>query len=129
KNLPADGLDLAGRYGVPVNADGSVDIPMQQGQVQASMIGITDQISARIDEAVQTANDLDTRTAADLYGLVPAIAEKMTVVDLSSVPRAGSDPAAVNRWWSALTAEQQRWLIENDPAAIGRLDGVPADAR
>jgi Alpha/beta hydrolase len=129
KNLLEDGLDLAGRYGVAINADGTVDIPRQGGQVQASMIGIVDEISARIDTAVQYANDLDTTTAADLYALFPSVAESMTVVDLSSVPRPGSDPAAVKEWWDGLTFAQQRWLIENDPAAIGRLDGIPADAR
>jgi hypothetical protein len=129
KNLLADGLELADRYGVAVNADGSVEITRQGGQVQASMINIVDEISARIDRAVQYANDLDTGTAADLWALLPIVAETMTVVDGSSVPRPGSDPAAVKSWWDGLTFAQQRWLIENEPAAIGRLDGVPADAR
>ncbi|SOC47478.1 Alpha/beta hydrolase [Blastococcus aggregatus] len=42
---------------------------------------------------------------------------------------AGTDPAAVARWWAALPVAGQLALVEESPERLGALDGVPAWAR
>lgn len=46
-----------------------------------------------------------------------------------SIPPPRSNPASVRDWWKGLTSDEQRRLIQNDPARIGALDGVPATVR
>jgi hypothetical protein len=44
-------------------------------------------------------------------------------------PSPGSGPAAVRRWWDALTAADRMYLLAEQPARLGVLDGVPVDVR
>jgi hypothetical protein len=39
------------------------------------------------------------------------------------------DPKAVSTWWRALTPEQQEHALNQFPALVGALDGVPAVGR
>ena len=48
---------------------------------------------------------------------------------LPSTPVAGTSPAAVNKWWTGLSSDQQAALVAGDPAKIGALDGVPDTVR
>ncbi len=51
------------------------------------------------------------------------------VLDPSMIPPVGTDPAEANAWWKGLSPAQQAGLIQEFPAQIGALDGVPAVAR
>ncbi|OBH62879.1 alpha/beta hydrolase [Mycobacterium sp. E2479] len=50
-------------------------------------------------------------------------------VDKLSIPWPGNSPEEVKRWWDALSANQQRLLIEQHPYELGNLNGVPAETR
>lgn len=45
------------------------------------------------------------------------------------VPAQGTAPKDVRDWWSSLTPDEQKRLINHDPLEIGNLNGVPLDAR
>ncbi len=47
----------------------------------------------------------------------------------SGWPPPGADPAAVRRWWDALAVADRRYLLAEQPARLGVLDGVPVDVR
>jgi hypothetical protein len=44
-------------------------------------------------------------------------------------PSPGAGPAAVRRWWDALTAADRMYLLAEQPGRLGVLDGVPVDVR
>jgi predicted nucleic acid-binding Zn ribbon protein len=45
------------------------------------------------------------------------------------IPRAGTDPNEVTRWWDSLSQEQKDQLIAQHPRDLGNLYGVPTDVR
>jgi hypothetical protein len=117
---------VAKEFRLGITSDGTVT---SSGDVDKNQLHGMDDVAARLAMALRYANDLDHQTSTAIAALLPAVAETMTAVDPATIPREGSDPRGVKRWWDSLSAAQQRWLIENDPDRIGRLDGVPAEAR
>ncbi|HET9953499.1 MAG TPA: alpha/beta hydrolase [Polyangiaceae bacterium] len=49
--------------------------------------------------------------------------------DTGGIPKPGTDATAVRTWWNGLPESERQRLIQQDPAAVGQLDGVPAAAR
>ncbi|HEU0190014.1 MAG TPA: alpha/beta hydrolase [Mycobacterium sp.] len=46
-----------------------------------------------------------------------------------AIPPPGTDPKAVNDWWTSLSPGQRAELIAEHPADLGNLNGIPVDAR
>jgi hypothetical protein len=44
-------------------------------------------------------------------------------------PRSGAAPAEVPLWWEQLDPHARKRLLQEEPARLGRLDGVPVDVR
>lgn len=117
-------------HGVTIGANGSVTAPpATNDQDAASLSAAMDGVGLEIGAAVRFATELDAQTTAALAALAPQIAETMTAPNLAAIPQPGADPRTVKDWWGGLNAAERRWLIENRPDLVGRLNGVPADAR
>jgi len=90
------------------------------------------QAQTMINTAVQQATAADTAATGQLNGLLPVAAPAAGPttgagsVPLSQIPAHGTDPRAVNDWWTGLSDEQRTWLLENHPELVGNLDGIPA---
>lgn len=50
-------------------------------------------------------------------------------IDVLAIPPPESSPECVNRWWDALSANQQQLLIDQHPHELGNLNGIPAQVR
>jgi Alpha/beta hydrolase len=133
-----DAKDNAVRFGLRVNGSGGVELvnpvrpgssPNQPDTALAAVEAHQAEIAAQVQAALEYADSVDRSTVSALTDLWPVVAEGMDAVDVTTVPAVGTDPRQVREWWDRLTLSQQRWLIQNDPNGIGRLDGVPADAR
>ncbi|MHA3023666.1 alpha/beta hydrolase [Mycobacterium sp. BMJ-28] len=45
------------------------------------------------------------------------------------IPAAGTAPEEVKKWWDSLSPEQRDKYVAEHPAALGNLNGIPADIR
>jgi hypothetical protein len=79
--------------------------------------------------SVALAAAADAEAAAGLRALLPDLKTIALIRTSTTLPCAGTGPAAVRRWWTALSRDEQRWLVTHEPTALGRLDGVPAAVR
>ncbi|WP_067544115.1 hypothetical protein [Nocardia crassostreae] len=83
-------------------------------------------LAAEIDQQSQTAID-----AAFANLPTPDSFGNATTPKSGSAPRPPKDgsPAENRAWWDSLTAAEKTDLISTQPASVGNLDGLPADAR
>ena len=54
---------------------------------------------------------------------------RATALAAARLPVAGSGPGQVHDWWDGLAAGERQLLIQDQPALVGGLDGVPCAAR
>lgn len=87
------------------------------------------QVSTALRSALDQAATADAEATARLARLTEAAGTGWTARPPSYRPPPNADPALVRRWWAGLTSAERRWLVVHEPELIGRLDGVPADAR
>ncbi|MER6976531.1 alpha/beta hydrolase [Streptomyces carpinensis] len=110
--------------------------------------GKAEDIAERISQAVNTADEIDTRyaeilrelkapagldvtddmlmdEARDMGGVRKAVG---TYVDKDGIPH-GKSPADNKEWWDSLTEERREEYQTLYPAEIGALDGVPSAVR
>jgi hypothetical protein len=57
------------------------------------------------------------------------MAQRNLVTGVAGIPVAGTYAGTVRQWWSLLTDDEQRRLIDTSPASLGNLDGLPARVR
>lgn len=76
------------------------------------------------EDYAETLQSVLTGLRAD--GVEPA---EVKLVDELLIPPQDCEPLAVAGWWSALNDEQKGLLVEQHPAELGNLNGVPAEAR
>ncbi|SCL64826.1 Alpha/beta hydrolase [Micromonospora citrea] len=86
-------------------------------------------VGAAIREALELAGSADREAAGRLDALAAAARSTWVAPPPPGRPSPGASPAAVRAWWAGLTPAQRRWLVAHEPGLVGRLDGVPADAR
>ncbi|HEX6500237.1 MAG TPA: alpha/beta hydrolase [Micromonosporaceae bacterium] len=119
----------AGYGRVTVHADGSVGLDRSGERPDAGDLVMARRIADQIRGALGDAERYDSRTEARLRDAAPAARSRSGGwAGPLAVPPRGAPPAQVARWWRSLTAEQRSRLVRESPE-IGRLDGVPADAR
>ncbi|MGH3748457.1 MAG: alpha/beta hydrolase, partial [Micromonosporaceae bacterium] len=85
-----------------------------------------------IDDALDIAAKADKSAAKALRELVPGFdptSRRTGDVSAKDIPKPGTDPAKVNKWWNSLSPAEQQYLIHKYPERIGWLDGVPAICR
>ena len=83
---------------------------------------------AAIDPALPLAARADARAAETLHRIAAAID---TPAEPPGPARPGctAGPADVRRWWAGLGPARRQWLLATEPAAMARLDGLPAADR
>lgn len=108
---------------------GSYDVNLGQTKAQAERLAgtIHDALLEAERADGEAANDLD-RISHDLQSFVPPAGDS-TLASAASVPRAGTPPAEVTRWWNSLSTTRQEALLFAHPERLGRLDGIPVLAR
>jgi hypothetical protein len=94
-----------------------------------------------VDQALAEFADRVAQAQAALPAIEPAaLADQTAAARLNAAfgavgdatpgwPPPGADPAAVRRWWDALTAADRRYLLAEQAARLGVLDGVPVEVR
>lgn len=65
---------------------------------------------------------------SDLVGLLGAAA-LLAALSARGLPAPGTGPDRAAAWWASLTASEQQALVQQHPAEVGALEGVPADVR
>lgn len=116
--------------GVVVGAGGSVSVePTGQPSEAASRRVAAGRVATTIQAALTLAAAADARAAHRLAGLAADAGSGWTAQPPPHRPVPGAEPADVRRWWDGLDPAQQRWLVLHEAHLVGRLDGVPADAR
>ncbi|MFU8851013.1 alpha/beta hydrolase [Micromonospora sp. SL1-18] len=87
------------------------------------------EVAAEVRGALALAGAADREAAARLGELTTAAVTGWVNVPPAWRPSPGAGPAEVSRWWAGLTPAERRWLVGQEPALVGRLDGVPVAAR
>lgn len=89
-----------------------------------------------IADLVRQAQDADAHAAAALNGLsaqatgfAPAANDATVAAAATAIPRRGTAPADVKKWWAGLSPAQQESLLFTHPDQLGQLDGLPSVAR
>ncbi len=117
----------ADRDGVSVDRHGRVG--PAPGRVDAAQAAAVRRTAALVAAALDTAARADAEAARRLGELAGAAARGWVDPPPAWRPACGAEPAAVRRWWDALSPAQQRWLVAYESRLVGRLDGVPVEAR
>ncbi|MFC7544954.1 alpha/beta hydrolase [Plantactinospora sp. GCM10030261] len=119
-------VGVAERAGLLVDRDGVVSRGPTSGpdadRLQATAV-------AGIRAALGMATEAERATAHRLTELTAAAAAGWPAEPTAGIPAPDTAPAAVRRWWDGLPAAARRWLLANEPALIGRLDGLPVTVR
>ena len=88
--------------------------------------------TALIQKLLALFAEIDAQTAAAiaaaLGGPVPETPPG-TLGDPRQLPSAGTSPQDVKKWWDSLSRAERDQLIAAHPAALGNLNGIPADVR
>lgn len=146
KAMLAAAVATADASGVTVDADGRVAavpypapsplaaVPYpgsspRSGAVFPDPAGAVRRTVTAIEAALDAAARADVAVARRLGDLAAAAAAGWPVSRPRAVPAVGTEPAAVRRWWAALTEAERRWLVLHRPDRTGRLDGLPAEVR
>lgn len=77
-------------------------------------------------EARALAVSVDARVAA---GLAATLVPPTAALSTTASPQQGSTPAEVAHWWAGLPPHLRDRLLEQQPAILGGLAGLPAEAR
>jgi hypothetical protein len=137
--------ELAARYGLTINADGTVTGPPVHNRTEAEDLGpyrtqVLDLVNQAVDQ-VTTADKLAAAEFAELAhqtGLTDpdkALNELQTHAShvemqmLAADVPVGQDPTTVRQWWDGLTAQQRKDMMLAEPVLIANLDGIPPDVQ
>jgi hypothetical protein len=119
--------------GVVVGSGGSVSVQpggQSLGDGEAAVRrAAAGRVAAAIDAALAVAAGADGRAAQRLTALAADASTGWTAQPPPYRPAPGAEPVTVRRWWDGLDPAQRRWLVVHERGLVGRLDGVPADAR
>jgi hypothetical protein len=88
-----------------------------------------DQVTAAVRGALEVAAAADRDAARRLAALAAEASTGWAAEPPAYRPAPDAEPAAVRRWWDGLDPAHRRWLVQQEASLVGRLDGVPADAR
>jgi hypothetical protein len=121
---------LAAPYSPLVSVDdfGGVHLSPAHGRPDPTALAAARRTAATIAEVLDAAQVSDERAG---IGLRAAALEFTAGDPAPSVdpPPVGTDPAAVNRWWQALSPAARAWLLARRSDEVGALDGVPIAVR
>lgn len=120
-------VTLAAESGVIIDRHGGTALGQAGVGVRAE--AARREVTARIAAALHLAADSDRDAAHRLSDLAAAATAGWPTEPPPSPPPVCTDPVVVRQWWAGLTSAQRRWLVRYAPELIGRLDGVPVDAR
>ena len=118
--------------------DALVDAERERAQAVADGAALAARLAGPIAAALQAADAADTAAQGRLLALRPPVIGPPArtepdlagaVLSASPVPAIGTDPLWTAAWWAGLTAAAQQQLLRDDPALLGRLDGLPAAVR
>ncbi len=121
-------VTTAGRHGLTVTADGSVQASGSGTAGPPAAQAMRDTVAA-LGVALTVAARADTQAAGRLAAARTITTDAGLPAGALSTPPCGTAPADVRRWWQALTPAERRALVAALPGAIGALDGVPAAYR
>ncbi len=80
------------------------------------------------DRLSQAAGEVRDGSALDPAAAGAALG-RATALAAASLPPAGSSPERVRDWWDGMAAGERQLLIQDQPALVGSLDGIPCAAR
>ncbi|MBN6034441.1 alpha/beta hydrolase [Amycolatopsis sp. 195334CR] len=136
--------ELGHRYGFGVDETGQVvDTGAPPGVHPEDRGRVRQQMADALAQALRTADDIDKDLASVLrrarHGefatgdeATVAAAAAAGTADLGLTlpePPENATPAQKAAWWSSLSPAGQAILLRDRPAALGRMDGLPADVR
>ena len=90
--------------------------------------------TAIIQRLLDAFADIDSQTAAAIAaasgGTVPHTQTPLdTFGDPPQLPPSDTSAEDVNAWWESLSEKEQNQLIDEHPAELGNLNGIPAEVR
>ncbi|MDQ4103104.1 MAG: alpha/beta hydrolase family protein [Actinomycetota bacterium] len=147
----AEAEDLARAYGFAVCGDGTViDVhpptipdPAQAQEVQRERAQVQAEVVDRLEQILRRANDVDADFAAVLGRAARGEIDDGTGLSLAAAAAIGDGAGRLSTigppdsgtpgdnagWWASLSDEERRALIDQNPGALGNLDGLPAAVR
>lgn len=139
KSKILDGVAEAEYWGLTIASDGTIIDDNSRNRYPTEETRIRDLIAkyeGTFKEAVAEASRADSEIAAKLrkltaeaVGLAPPEGDATTAAAAKSIPKPGTAPADVQRWWDSLSPMEQESLLFSRAAELGMLDGIPAVAR
>ncbi|KAA0022483.1 amidase domain-containing protein [Antrihabitans cavernicola] len=134
-------VKMAPALRVSLNPDGTVDPVASSGATTIELFVVLSEIRSVLDragaadnlaaEAIKRINNSSTITdpsQAVNKVQVQASHDQLAII-AADVPKAGSSPEDVKRWWSSLENKQQQQLMRALPTQIAGLDGIPQDVK
>jgi hypothetical protein len=113
----------AGCYRITVAPDGTATLDRTGEKPDAGDLAAADTVTSDLHRALALAEGSDRSCAARLGPFSPSVPGPAPGVPTSR------DPVHVADWWHGLSPAQRRALIDDRPALVGNLDGVPAADR
>ncbi|MGH4019520.1 MAG: alpha/beta hydrolase [Pseudonocardiaceae bacterium] len=116
-------------------ASGSVivppGLPLPPGRSAESVTADAQRLADEMSDVLRRATEaemtvVDALNRFSLQDMDPAAGGS---APLPRVPPAGTAPQRVAQWWASLTPGEQSALVTGQSAAIGALDGIPAETR
>ncbi|HEY6745496.1 MAG TPA: alpha/beta hydrolase [Mycobacteriales bacterium] len=97
--------------------------------VRSGLGGVADAARLAVAQSPQEAAESIALAVSVDRRMASGLAAVDSVPGPVRLPDPDRTPADVARWWTALPPHLRRRLIEQQPAALGRLAGLPADVR
>ena len=139
---------LASSYRFEIRPDNTVaDLITDRSGLSAEELSDHDrmevELTDRVEQIVRTGTDIETDAEKVLRAAADGKIDDRGASTAEEAARAGEDqgrlsrldppadgsPADNSAWWRALTDEQRAEILEQHPAMVGNLDGIPAAAR
>lgn len=117
-------------------ADRVIDVWRSTATADSDRSELARSVTRELEQVVQAYNQQLMAQAGVLARLSPAFAKTASSSRswqasrpqaTPTVPRPGSDPADVARWWRSLSDEQRDQLLLTDFERLGQLQGLPAE--
>lgn len=97
--------------------------------VRSGLLGVADAARLAVAQSPQEAAESIALAASVDNRMASGLAVVGSTSAAVRLPAPDRTPADVARWWTALPPHLRRRLIEEQPAALGRLAGLPAEVR
>lgn len=141
-----EAVDLGRSYGFAVSDDGTVaDVhpPTSAETREAQRERAQAEVVDRLEQILRRADDVDADFAAVLGRAAAGEINDGTGLSLAAAAATGDGSGGLSAigppkngtpgdnagWWASLSDEERRSLIDQDPGALGNLDGLPAAVR